>query len=99
MDTLSSNWLLPLGGLACSIFVGWIWGTRKAVEEIRHGSHNFADVHLISLLAGLKDDPSHNNSRYHVLTLASLWGIFIRFLTPVAVMVAFLHTVGWIKLN
>ncbi|MCP3966993.1 MAG: sodium-dependent transporter [Lentisphaerae bacterium] len=97
MDVLTSNWMLPIGGLTISIFVGWIWGTRKAVEEIRHGSHNFADVHLISLIAGLKDDPSHNNSRYHVLTLASLWGIFIRFITPVAVTIAFLHQIGWLN--
>jgi neurotransmitter:Na+ symporter, NSS family len=96
MDHLASNWMLPLGGLACSIFVGWIWGTGKAVEEIRHGSHNFADVHLIALLAGLKDDPSHNDQRYHVLTLAAVWGIFIRFITPVLVTIAFLHTLGWI---
>ncbi|MBN2640826.1 MAG: sodium-dependent transporter [Victivallales bacterium] len=95
MDNIASNWLLPLGGISISIFVGWVWGTRKAVEEIRHGSHNFADVHLIALLAGLKDDPSHN-SDYHVLTLAALWGIFIRFISPVAVMIAFLYNIGWI---
>jgi len=99
MDNLASNWLLPLGGLACSVFVGWIWGTNKAVEEIRHGSHNFADVHLIALLAGLKDDPGHNNSEYHVLTLASVWGIFIRFISPVLVTIAFLHTLGWISIK
>ena len=97
MDGLASNWMLPLGGLACSLFVGWIWGTGKAVEEIRHGSHNFADVHLIALLAGLKDDPGHNDQQYHVLTLAAVWGIFIRFITPVLVTIAFLHTLGWIK--
>ncbi len=97
MDNLASNWMLPLGGLAISLFVGWIWGTNKAVEEIRHGSDNFADVHLIALLAGLKDDPSHNNHQYHVLTLAAVWGIFIRFITPVLVTIAFLHTLGWIK--
>ncbi|MCP3966990.1 MAG: sodium-dependent transporter [Lentisphaerae bacterium] len=99
LDNFSSNWLLPLSGIAISIFVGWIWSTRKAVEEIRHGSHNFADVHLISLLAGLKDDPSHNNSKYHVLTLASLWGIFIRFIAPIAVTITFLHEIGWLKLK
>jgi len=97
MDHLSSNWLLPLGGLFISLFVGWVWGTRRAVEEIRHGSQNFADVHLWSLLAGLKDDPSHS-SPIHVVTLASLWGIFIRFISPVAVMIAFLHAIGWLKL-
>jgi NSS family neurotransmitter:Na+ symporter len=97
MDNLSSNWLLPLGGLFISLFVGWIWGTRQAVNEIRHGSTNFADVHLFSLLAGLKDDQSHN-APVHVLTLASLWGIFIRFITPVAVLFAFFYTIGWMKL-
>jgi len=97
LDNLSSNWLLPLGGLFISVFVGWVWGTRKAVEEIRHGSHNFADVHLFSLMAGLKDDPSHS-SDVHVITLASLWGIFIRFISPIAVMIAFLNTIGWLNL-
>ena len=97
MDNLSSNWLLPLGGLFIALFVGWIWGPRQAVNEIRQGSANFADVHLFSLLAGLKDDPSHN-APVHVVTLASLWGIFIRFITPVAVLFAFFYTIGWLKL-
>ncbi len=95
LDSVSSNWLLPLGGLFISIFVGWIWGTKKAVDEIREGSHNFADVHLWSLLAGLRDDASHN-SEVHVVTLASLWGIFIRFVSPIAVMIAFLNLIGWL---
>ncbi len=98
LDNLSSNWFLPLGGLFISLFTGWVWGTKHALDEIRHGSANFGDVHLISLLAGLKDDPSHSAGT-HALTLASLWGIFIRFISPVAVLIAFLHTVGWIKLN
>jgi len=97
LDNLASNWLLPLGGLFISLFVGWIWGTKKAADEIRSGSHNFADVHLVSLLAGLKDDESHN-SPIHVLTLASLWGIFIRFISPVAVLIAFLYTIGWLTI-
>ncbi len=96
MDNMASNWMLPLGGLFICLFVGWVWGTKAAVDEIRHGSANFADVHLVSLLAGLKDDPSHN-APVHVVTLASLWGIFIRFISPVAVLVAFLYTIGWIE--
>ncbi len=97
-DILSSNWLLPLGGLFISLFVGWIWGTKNAVEEIRHGSHNFADVHVFSLLAGLKDDRSHN-SDVHVFTLASFWGFFIRFITPVLVVIAFLSLIGLLKVG
>ncbi len=98
LDGLSSNWLLPLGGLFISVFVGWIWGTKKATDEIRKGSHNFADIHLFSLMAGLKDDESHN-SEVHVLTLASVWGVFIRFISPVAVLIAFLNSIGWLDLT
>jgi len=98
MDNLSTNWFLPLGGLFISVFVGWVWGTKHALDEIRHGSRNFGDVHLVSLLAGLRDDPSHS-SGVHALTLASLWGIFIRFISPVAVLIAFLHTIGWLNLT
>jgi len=98
MDNLAANWMLPLGGLFISLFVGWIWGTKKAVDEIRSGSHNFADVHLVSLLSGLRDDSSHN-SDVHVVTLASVWGVFIRFISPLAVLVAFLNTIGWLDLK
>lgn len=96
LDTISLKWMLPIGGLFIALFVGWVWGPHQAIKEIRHGSHNFADVHLWSLLAGLKDDPSHS-SDVHVVTLASLWGVFIRFISPVAIMIAFLHTVGWLE--
>jgi len=97
LDSLASNWLLPLGGLFIAFFVGWIWGTKKAVDEIRHGSHNFADVHLLSLMAGLKDDESHN-SPVHVVTLATFWGLFIRFVAPVFVLIVFLWKIGWLQL-
>ncbi len=93
LDNFTSQWLLPVSGLAIALFTGWIWGTKQAVDEIRHGASNFADVHLLSLLAGLRNDAGHN-SEVHVLTLASLWGIFIRFITPLAVMAAFLHVTG-----
>ena len=32
-DFISSNILLPLGGLLLCIFIGWVWGTDKAVKE------------------------------------------------------------------
>jgi NSS family neurotransmitter:Na+ symporter len=95
VDTMASNWMLPLGGLAISLFVGWIWGTRRALDEIRHGARFFGDVHVISLLAGLADDPSYQ-SDVHAVTVASIWGIFIRFIAPVAVLIAFLNAIGWV---
>lgn len=33
LDFIASNILLPLGGFLLCIFIGWYWGTDKAVEE------------------------------------------------------------------
>ncbi len=86
LSSIVDTVLLPVGGMLTALFAGWVWGTKKGVDEIRHGSENFADVHLISLLAGLREDKSHN-SEVHVLTLASVWGIFIRFVIPIAIII------------
>ncbi len=95
---VASDWMLSLGGLLIALFIGWIWGIRHAVNEIRQGSDNLADVHLWSLLAGLKDDDSLN-AGVHVFTLASVWGVFVRFVCPVAIVIAFLYTIGWLDLQ
>ncbi len=96
VDNMSCNWMLPLGGLFMCLFVGWVWGIRNAVDEIRQGAGNSADVHLVALAAGLKDDPAHNPAD-HAWTLASLWGMFIRFFCPVAILVTFLYVIGVIR--
>ena len=96
-DKFSSNYLLPLGGLGIALFVGWVWGTRSAVTEIRRGGEQYTDVNFFMLLAGLKDDPV-SRQRSHTLTLAMIWGIFIRFISPIGIVIAFLHFIGWLKL-
>jgi NSS family neurotransmitter:Na+ symporter len=40
-DALSSNYMLPLGGLLIAIFVGWIWGVKEAVKACREGAPAF----------------------------------------------------------
>lgn len=37
MDAVTANWLLMIGGLGTCVFVGWVWGTRAAAEELREG--------------------------------------------------------------
>jgi len=34
IDNIASNYLLPLGGMLTAIFVGWVWGTKNAHQEI-----------------------------------------------------------------
>ncbi|MBI2619598.1 MAG: sodium-dependent transporter [Ignavibacteriales bacterium] len=38
MSHLFSNLSLPIGGFFVCIFVGWVWGTKNAVEEIKLGT-------------------------------------------------------------
>jgi len=46
----------------------------------------------------LPAEAPNKNAGAHPFTLASLWGIFIRFICPVAILIAFLHTIGWLNL-
>lgn len=42
-DFITSNVMLPIGGLLLCVFVGWVWGTDKAVDEATNrGTLNFA---------------------------------------------------------
>jgi neurotransmitter:Na+ symporter, NSS family len=42
IDNIASNYLLPLGGMFTAIFVGWVWGTKNAHEEIERHENKFA---------------------------------------------------------
>jgi len=68
LDFLTSNILLPLGGLFIAIFVGW---------SMRESS--------------VKDEIAIQNP-----ALYNLWRVLIRYVTPVAVFVIFLHVIGLI---
>ena len=41
VDNIASNYLLPLGGMLTAIFVGWVWGTKRAHEEIETHENSF----------------------------------------------------------
>jgi NSS family neurotransmitter:Na+ symporter len=41
VDNIASNYLLPLGGMLTAIFVGWVWGTKNALEEIEKHENIF----------------------------------------------------------
>jgi NSS family neurotransmitter:Na+ symporter len=34
LDHLAANWLLPIGGLGTTVFVGWFLGRKEALEEL-----------------------------------------------------------------
>jgi len=50
LDNLVSNYFLPLGGLFVALFVGWSWGVKNAIEEVRHGNKSFPTANLWSFM-------------------------------------------------
>ena len=91
-DSTCSDWFLPIGGLIITLYVGWIWGPRHALKEIRRGASYHIDTNLFLLAAGLRGDPGYISPR-PIFTPASLWGVFVRFITPVLLFLAFLYSV------
>lgn len=41
VDNIASNYLLPLGGMLTALFVGWVWGTKNAHQEIEKNENKF----------------------------------------------------------
>ena len=97
-DKISSSYMLPICGLGISLFVGWVWGTSAAVRELRRGAGPLPDVNFFALLAGLKDDPIAQAGT-HSFTLGMIWGIFVRFIAPIGIVIVFLHSIGWLDIG
>ncbi|MEC7640921.1 MAG: sodium-dependent transporter [Nitrospinota bacterium] len=41
VDNIVSNYLLPIGGMLTALFVGWVWGTGEAQNEIEKHETRF----------------------------------------------------------
>jgi NSS family neurotransmitter:Na+ symporter len=50
VDFLSANYMLPIGGLMIAVFTGWVWGSKRAIEEMRKGNPNFLSAPYWSFL-------------------------------------------------
>lgn len=94
LDYFSCSWLLPLAGLAMTIYIGWVWGTRHALKEIRRGASKRFDGNLLMLAAGL-----FQGNQKSLFSAAVMWGVIIRWVTPLLLTVAFLDCIGIIKLQ
>jgi NSS family neurotransmitter:Na+ symporter len=66
LDILTTNFLLPLGGLAIALFAGWVMTRSDSADELGVGEG----------------------------TGYQLWRILVRYISPAAVLVMFLHTLG-----
>ena len=67
-DYLTSNIMLPLGGLLITVFCGWIMSENSVTDELNIGTGR----------------------------LYRTWRFLTRYVAPVAVVLVFLHAVGWL---
>ncbi len=67
-DYLTSNIMLPLGGLMITVFCGWAMAENSAADELNIGTGR----------------------------LYRTWLFLSRFVAPLAVVLVFLHAVGWL---
>ncbi|MCZ6623884.1 MAG: sodium-dependent transporter [Deltaproteobacteria bacterium] len=68
MDTLATNYLLPLGAILIALFTGWVLSHTEKLAEFQRG---------------------------HLTTLCYPgWSILIRYVSPLAVALIFLHQLG-----
>jgi NSS family neurotransmitter:Na+ symporter len=67
IDILTSNIMLPLGGLFIAVFAAWVMKTSSVAEELDFGEKSF---------------------------VFQLWRFFVRFVTPIAVIIVFLNAIG-----
>ena len=80
-DFLASNILLPLGGFFLAIFAGYVWGIDSTVKALLKGDSG-------SLYFG--------NSILESPTSKMIFGVLIKYLSPVLIFLVFLYQFGWI---
>ena len=80
-DFLASNILLPLGGFFLAIFAGYVWGIDSTVKALLKGDSG-------SLYFG--------NSILKSSTSKRIFGLLIKYLSPVLIFLVFLYQFGWI---
>lgn len=93
METAFLSYSLPIGAFFLSIFVGWKWGIKPAVEEIKQGNIHFAERSFLSFLSGTskKDKTQTSHAKF---TNAAIWGILVRFVAPIAIFILIVHSMN-----
>ncbi len=88
MDFLASNIIMPVGGIALCIAVGWIWegGIRRV--KINDTSATEKDSYLGYVNnSAIKEITNNGKIKF---TMISIWAFFLKWLCPVAILAIFI---------
>lgn len=87
LDFLSSNVLLPLGGLLMAIFVGWIVKKTPMLEEFRKGAGGWVDTHVLHPVKRIKHKTAF-------LTIGNVWFFVVKYVAPIIILLVLLNSIG-----
>ncbi|BFN37062.1 sodium-dependent transporter [Fidelibacter multiformis] len=87
LDFLSSNILLPLGGLLMALFVGWYVKKTSILEEFRKGAGGWVDTHVLHPVKQIRHKTAF-------LTIGNVWFFVVKYLAPVVILLVFLYSIG-----
>ena len=94
-DNGSCQWLIPVACFLTLLYAGWVWGIKNAITEMRQGSSGLVDTNFWQLLVGVYE--THNEGLPSPLAPSMLWGFFIRWISPLLVLLAFLDGLGFFR--
>lgn len=89
LDFLSANVMLPIGGLAIALLIGWNFGKEEALAELSKGAGNWVSARISSLF-------SLSHQAGSKLTIGTFWFYLIKYLAPVIILLVFLNSLGLI---
>ncbi|MBR5624800.1 sodium-dependent transporter [bacterium] len=91
-DCGACQWLIPIACFLTLLYASWVWGPHCAVKEMRTGSTGAMDTNLWHLVSGVYD--KNDTGIPSPLAPCVLWAFFVRWISPILVLLAFLDGLG-----
>ncbi|MBN2090941.1 sodium-dependent transporter, partial [candidate division KSB1 bacterium] len=79
LDKTFSTYSLTIGAFLLALFVGWRWGLKSAIEEVKIGNESFTEKTIIQILS-------------QKITVASIWSILLKYIAPIAIFILILDS-------
>ncbi len=92
LDYITSNWMIPVVAFFTSVFVGWCWRIGRAGRELHRGRTESFRRSLAKWFN--REELAELDQERPGITPIRLWGIIVKFVTPVVVVLIFLKAVG-----
>ena len=97
LDNFASYWVLPFTALGITLLIGWVWTPRRAATELlAAGEEPKLPRWLLAFGHYTLADWAQGRKGFPLLLLAA-WGLLIRWVAPIAIVLVFLNSSGLVS--